>query len=373
MPDENRGFVFCLENLDEVLKHEKYIEKLGYKLVRIKHFEDVINAQSNAIMHGEIDVPVIFFINSSVFLKAWDNDQVRLRHLKRKYIGVVLVLEDDIQLADRMHEVLIDDLEIPATPARIKRLLRNAEKRMLLEIEKAKLRSEIGLRVMQMKEMQQIGISLSIERNIRKLLGNILEKARELTNSDAGSIYLVDRNDPNKLRFVKAQNDSVDVPFEETEMELNKASIAGCCVVSGKLININDAYNISENAPFTHNQEWDESIGYRTKIILSVPMSINSGETIGCIQLINRKKNKNEILEDPIADIENRVTSFNSENKSMISSFASQAAVAINNSYLLEDIENLIEGLVRASVVAIESRDPATSGHSSRVAELSMH
>ncbi len=372
MGEENRGFVFCLDNLEDVLKHEEYIEKLGYKLIRIKHFEDVINAQSNAIMKGEIEVPVIFFINSSVFLKAWDNDQVRLRHLKRKYIGCVLVFKDDVKVADRMHEVLIDELEVPAAPGRIKRLLRNAEKRMLLEIEKAKLRREIGLRVLQMKEMQQIGISLSIERDIRKLLGNILEKARELTNSDAGSIYLIDRNSPKKLRFVKAQNESVDVPFEETEMELNKSSIAGCCVVSGKLININDAYHISKKAPFTHNQDWDDSIGYRTKSILCVPMSINSGETIGCIQLINRKSSKEVVLEDPITDIDKHVISFNIENKSMISSFASQAAVAISNSYLLEDIENLIEGLVRASVVAIESRDPATSGHSSRVADLSI-
>ncbi len=372
MSDEIRGFVFCLDNLDEVLQHDEYIKKLGYKLIKIKHFEDVIEAQSNAIMQGEIEVPVIFFINSDVFLKAWDNDQVRLRHLKRKYIGVVLVFKDDVKLADRMHEVLIDELEVPAGGGRIKRLLRNAEKRMLLEIEKAKLRREIGLRVLQMNEMQQIGISLSIERNIRKLLDNILTKARKLTNSDAGSIFLIDRDNPQKLRFIIAQNDSVNVPFDETEMELNLRSIAGCCVVSGELINIFDAYHISEDAPYRHNQEWDESVGYRTKSILCVPMRKNSGENIGCIQLINRKKHKNIVFEDPILDAEKQVISYDNENQSMISSFASQAAVAINNSYLLEDIENLIEGLVRASVVAIESRDPATSGHSSRVAELSV-
>ena len=56
----------------------------------------------------------------------------------------------------------------------------------------------------------------------------------------------------------------------------------------------------------------------------------------------------------------------------MVSALASQAAVAIENSRLYEDIERLFEGFVTAAVTAIESRDPATSGHSCRVATLTV-
>ena len=52
------------------------------------------------------------------------------------------------------------------------------------------------------------------------------------------------------------------------------------------------------------------------------------------------------------------------------SALASQAAVAIENRQLLDDISRLFDGFVQASVFAIEQRDPTTSGHSFRVAEL---
>jgi HD-GYP domain-containing protein (c-di-GMP phosphodiesterase class II) len=54
----------------------------------------------------------------------------------------------------------------------------------------------------------------------------------------------------------------------------------------------------------------------------------------------------------------------------LVGSLAAQAAVALENSQLYTDIRELFEGFVKASVIAIEARDPATSGHSFRVANL---
>ncbi|HTS70320.1 MAG TPA: HD domain-containing phosphohydrolase, partial [Terriglobia bacterium] len=66
------------------------------------------------------------------------------------------------------------------------------------------------------------------------------------------------------------------------------------------------------------------------------------------------------------------VQPFSSRSKDLASSLASQAAVALENNLLYRDIEQLFEGFVRASVTAIESRDPTTSGHSERVAKLTV-
>jgi len=365
-----RGYVFCMEDIDDIIGKSALVEQWGYEFIVIKHFEDVIDAQSEAIAKGQLDKPVLFFIDDKVFLKAWDNDQVRIRHLKRKYIGVVVVYQGELDLSERMLDILIDELEIPTKPARLKRLLRNAEKRMQLEIEKVTLRREIGHRTQQMRELNKIGVALSAERNLKNLLELILTKAREFTGADAGSIYLVDREDKNALRFVWAQNDSIEVPFNEFTMPLDNRSIAGTCVFNSESINIPDAYEIPEDKTYSHNRDWDLSVGYRTKSILCVPMKNHENETIGCIQLINRKKDFRRKLVDPIADAETEVINFDLENQALLSSFASQAAVAIDNNLLLESIERLFEGLVKASVVAIESRDPTTSGHSERVALL---
>jgi response regulator RpfG family c-di-GMP phosphodiesterase len=58
--------------------------------------------------------------------------------------------------------------------------------------------------------------------------------------------------------------------------------------------------------------------------------------------------------------------------RAIVESLASQAAVALENSQLYEAIQRLFEGFVRAAVIAIEARDPTTSGHSFRVANLTV-
>jgi response regulator RpfG family c-di-GMP phosphodiesterase len=66
------------------------------------------------------------------------------------------------------------------------------------------------------------------------------------------------------------------------------------------------------------------------------------------------------------------VLPYDNRSVELVNALASQAAVAIENSILYEDIERLFEGFVTAAVTAIESRDPTTSGHSGRVATLTV-
>jgi HD-GYP domain-containing protein (c-di-GMP phosphodiesterase class II) len=221
-------------------------------------------------------------------------------------------------------------------------------------------------------ELNAIGIRLSAERNPRELIETILTKAREITQSDAGSLYLVDEADgTNVLRFALAQCDSVEVPFRESRLPLTSESVAGHVALTGAIVNLADAYAPPPGAPFQINRAFDDQARYRTKSMLVVPMRTPQGETIGALQLINCKPDFAHRFAS-VAEIERLVRPYNVRHEQLAGSLASQAAVAIHNSRLFEFQRRLFESFVQASVTAIESRDPTTSGHSFRVANLTV-
>ena len=222
--------------------------------------------------------------------------------------------------------------------------------------------------VRQLDELNRIGAALSAERDTGKLLDLILAKARAITSSDAGSLYLVgpkdgaDPNDdeaPRVLRFAVAQNDSVDLPFRFSALEITDRSIAGYVALTGGTVRLDDAYVPPAGVPYTFNHAFDDAAGYRTQSVLAVPMRTPKGHIVGVVQLIN-------------ATTDGAVTTYTGRDEALALSLASQAAVAVENSQLYAAIQRLFEGFVRASVVAIEARDPATSGHSFRVANLTV-
>jgi HD-GYP domain-containing protein (c-di-GMP phosphodiesterase class II) len=141
--------------------------------------------------------------------------------------------------------------------------------------------------------------------------------------------------------------------------------------LSGQIVNLADAYQLPPGTPFTISRSWDQRSGYRTKSMLVVPMRDHQGTVIGVVQLINKKREAKTVLR-PVALVEEAVVPFTSVDEELVSSLASQAAVAFENTRLIQDIRNLFDSFVRASVTAIESRDPTTSGHSGRVAELTV-
>ncbi|MFH0901488.1 MAG: HD domain-containing phosphohydrolase [Pseudomonadota bacterium] len=232
----------------------------------------------------------------------------------------------------------------------------------------------------QLDELNAIGRALSSERDIDKLLALILKKARDVTGADAGSVYVVEdtgEHGQQRLRFKISQNDSVKLDFTEFTLPVSPSSIVGRCVLSRTVISIPDLYNLDvpgtgNNAwGFQHNRAFDEKIGYRTRSVLTVPMIDARDRVIGVIQLINRKRRRDSILRDS-KDFDDQVVPFDSRAQDLAANLASQAGISLENALLYDDIRQLFEGFVRASVSAIESRDPTTSGHSQRVAELTL-
>jgi len=224
----------------------------------------------------------------------------------------------------------------------------------------------------QTEELIQIGIALSAQRDLDSLLRMILQKAREITKADAGSLYLIEEfGTERRLRFKLTQNDSVDFRSEEVSLPLTQASMAGYTALHGEAINLRDAYHIPRGKPYSFNDAFDRKSGYRTRSMLTLPMRNARGEILGVLQLINRKRRFEARLANPLQS-RREVEPFPQSAVRLASSLASQAAVAYENSKLYKEIQALFEGLVTASVTAIEQRDPATYGHSSRVAILTM-
>jgi HD-GYP domain-containing protein (c-di-GMP phosphodiesterase class II) len=224
----------------------------------------------------------------------------------------------------------------------------------------------------ELETLNRIGIALSTERNPDALLDLILTKSREITGCDAGSLYIVEEkpDGAKHLVFKLTQSDSHSVPFRQFTLPIDTRSIAGYAASTGNVLNIKDAYRI-RNLPFRLNRDFDERFRYRTKSMLVVPMKNQKDEVIGVLQLINAKRHKDVKLSSRQV-VHREVEPFSERSQELASSLASQAAVAVENNLLYREIENLFEGFVKASVLAIESRDPTTFGHSERVAKLTV-
>lgn len=243
--------------------------------------------------------------------------------------------------------------------------------RLQTQYEKVVVIRELQIKSRELKELSGISSLLMMEKDLGKLLNQILLKSREITQSDAGSLYLVEENETGDklLRFKWTQNDSIQLPWQEFTFPLSTKSIAGYVALTGQMLNIEDAYFIPPDREYSLNRSFDEKTGYRTKSILIVPLKNHKDEIIGVLQLINRKRS----FETKLASkeiIEEQIVSFDKRCEELINAFAGQAAVSIENNFLYQSIEHLFEGFVKAAVTAIESRDPTTSGHSNRVALL---
>ena len=304
------------------------------------------------------------------------DDPRRLEHLLPKAGSLrVIYLSDGKSI--RRPGAALDDRIFAVLSHRASRfaLLKTVEKafeHLRAEVEHEQTRQQLRLAASELETVNKIGMALSTERNTDALLELILTKSREITASDAGSLYLCEEEagGGKHLVFKLTQSDSHSVPFRQFTLPIDTTSIAGYAAATGEVLNIQDAYRIRKH-PFRLNRDFDQKFGYRTKSMLVVPMKNQKDEVIGVVQLINAKKDSAAKLTSP-KRVQEEVIPFSRRSQELASSLASQAAVALENNLLYRDIQRLFEGFVKASVTAIESRDPTTFGHSERVAKLTV-
>jgi len=222
------------------------------------------------------------------------------------------------------------------------------------------------------KHLNKIGISLSAESNREKLLETILVQAKSFTNSDGGTLYMMS-DDKKHLKFNVVQTDSLDIRMGGTQDEItwpelplykqdgqeNREMVAALCALTGEQINIDDVYE-SKDFNFEGTKQFDQNTGFRSKSMLVIPMKNYQGDVVGVLQLLNRQDDKNEVVV------------FNKEDEESTLSLSSQAAMAITNLQLINELEELLESFIKSIASAIDSKSPYTGGHVRKVAELSV-
>ncbi|TGN11807.1 HD domain-containing phosphohydrolase [Leptospira ilyithenensis] len=247
----------------------------------------------------------------------------------------------------------------------------NAFTSLQMVVDKFELQKRINISTNEISKLTRIGISLANEKDFTKLLRDILNSAREISNSDSGSLYLVEKDEKGNPRNLRFKISALDLTSDEFILPINKKSIAGYVAFTGKQLNIPNVYELSGKEEYHFNNDFDKMSNYYSKSMLVVPMKDHHDEVVGVIQLINRKKNFHSKLSLEQMKIDH-VLEYDKYAEELVMAVAGQAAVAIQNNNLVHEIETLFEGFVTASVSAIESRDPTTSGHSFRVAQYTV-
>ena len=223
------------------------------------------------------------------------------------------------------------------------------------------------------RRLNEIGIALSTEKDTDKLFELILEEAKNITNADGRTLYMVD--DKGNLKFEIMRNDSmntvmggtsgVDIPFPPVNKyfddgEPNLSNVSAYAAITGETINIEDAYE-EKGYDFSGAKAYDKSSGYRSKSFLTMPLKNHENEIIGVMQLINATdKNTGEVI------------SFTPEVQEQVESIASQGAVALTNKRLVEELKILFESFIKLIATAIDKKSPYTGGHCARVPLITM-
>ena len=226
-----------------------------------------------------------------------------------------------------------------------------------------------------LEELNAIGIALSSERDINRLLETILLAAMRITNADAGTLYLLDP-DKQELTFEIMRTNSLGnalggttgqpIPASVFPIHLykegrpNHSMVVAHAALSGTSVNIPDAYK-AEGFDFSGTKGFDNKSGYRSTSFLAVPMRNHENEIIGVVQLINALDRSS-----------GAIVAFSRQEQSLLESLSSQAAIALTNRRLIQQMEDLFESFIGLINTAIDDKSAYTGGHCERVPVLTM-
>lgn len=220
--------------------------------------------------------------------------------------------------------------------------------------------------------LNQIGVSLSVEKQTVAVLNQILTGAQKLTHADGGTIYLLKNN---KLYFALIHNSSLNIHIEDTQQldekfkpieltddegKANLTNVVSAAVNQNKTINIENAYNVTDY-DFSGTKIFDQQLNYHSRSFLTVPMKNHLNEVIGVLQLINSMDPETKMIK-----------SFNPMDQELVESLASQGAITLTKQELIDAQKQLFEAFIALIAKAIDEKSAYTSKHCTRVPLLAM-
>ncbi|MGM0623003.1 MAG: HD domain-containing phosphohydrolase [Campylobacterota bacterium] len=240
----------------------------------------------------------------------------------------------------------------------------------IADMEKSALQKRVQELSLHIKSLNKIAVALSCQRNFEKLLEMILQQAKEFTAADAGTLYMLNEK-KQTLEFKSVITDSLGIkmggskeaitwdplPLYDANAQPNKMMVAVKAALEGQVINIADVYE-SKEFNFSGTKAFDNSTGYVSKSMLVVPMKNHEDKVIGVFQLINRQNKKGQI------------THFDSADEFALKALASQAAVSITNTNLINSLEELLDSFIKSIAAAIDAKSPYTGDHVKKVAHF---
>lgn len=203
--------------------------------------------------------------------------------------------------------------------------------------------------------LTRLGIELSRISDLDILMERVLTRARQFTNADAGSIYILEND---WLRFAYTQNETLQQKLPKGEkliystfkVPIDTKSIAGYVAATGRALNIEDVYHLPQTLPYHFSRRFDDASGYKTRSILTLPLENSSRSILGILQIINARTDTGAI------------TGFSISDERMMHHFAAVAAVALERA-------QMTRALILRMIRMAEMRDPAETGlHVNRVA-----
>ncbi|MDM7959311.1 MAG: HD domain-containing phosphohydrolase [Synechococcus sp. WH 8007] len=240
-------------------------------------------------------------------------------------------------------------------------------------------------------DILEIASAISAASDLRTLLHLILRKARAITSADAGSIFLVEKADPapfwadsvdsgtadeegDRLWFAVSQNASLDDGIEEQVFDIRfpitPDRLVGWCALHGEVLNLADVYALDPALPYQFDSSVDRQLGYRAVSMLTVPLRLASGEVVGVLQLINRKREPSAVITPDTAV--GATKPFDAFDQQLIESLSSLAAVSVERTRLVEAQDRLIDSIISLLAGAIDAKSPYTGGHCERVPKLAV-
>lgn len=245
--------------------------------------------------------------------------------------------------------------------------------RARLEQRNQGLSSQLAQDHVQLVQLTEVGIALSAETDIHRLLDRILADGRRIACCDAASLFLIDEREDGtrELLFKLTQNASIDFPFSERRFPLDDSSLAGYVARHGGELNLADVYQIPAGMPYGFHRGIDEAMSYRTVSMLVLPMRTAQGQIIGALEFINRKDRPDRLLRG-VEAAEAHTLAFGESETIALRALASQAAVSIANNLLVNSLNAMFDGFVAAAVTALEDREASTGNHGYRVGELAV-